>query len=133
MEELLILFLQMIAQFLGQILGSGMLDSVTWAWEKSYKDDSPRSRGCALILIMLVLGGLLGGLSVWLVPHTLLPWAWLRIANLIIGPAISAWVSWRIAKWRQSCGHDTDAQTHALIAGAACTGMVLVRFVAGAR
>lgn len=130
MEELLILLLQAFGEVLFQILGSGLLDLLTWTWEK---EDSPRSRGCTLVLVMLVLGGLLGWLSIWLVPHTLLPWAWLRIANLVIGPAISASVSWRIASWRRGRGYDTDPRIHALIAGAACASMVLVRFVGSVR
>lgn len=130
MEELIILVLQAFGEVLFQIVGSGLLDLLTWTWGK---DDSPRSRGCTLVLVMGLLGALLGWLSVWLVPHALLPWAWLRFANLVIGPAISAWVSWRIAKWRQGRGYDTDPRTHALIAGVACAGMVLVRFVGGVR
>lgn len=130
MEELLILILQIFGEVVLQILGSGMLDVMTWSWEN---EDSLRSQGCALVLIMCILGGLLGWLSVWMVPHTLLPWAWLRIANLLIGPASSAWVSWRIAKWRMKRGAHTDPSTHAQIAGLACAGMVVVRFVMATR
>ncbi len=130
MEELLILLLQVFGEVLFQILGSGLLDLLTWAWDA---EDSPPSRGCTLVLIMLVLGGLLGWLTVWLVQHTLLPWGWLRMMNLVVGPLLSAWVSWRIARWRQNQGHDTDPKLHALMAGVACAGIVLVRFVGGVR
>lgn len=126
MEELLILLLQVFGEVLFQILGSGLLDLLTWAWEG---DDSPRSRGCALVMVMVALGGLMGWLTVWLLPHTLLPWSWLRIANLVTGPLISAWFSWRVARWRQERGADTDPRLHATIAGSVCLGMVIVRFV----
>lgn len=130
MEELLILLLQVFAEVFFQIIGSGLLDLLTWTWET---DDSQRSRDCALVLVMLVLGGSLGWLTVRLVPHTMLPWGWLRMINLVAGPICSAWISWRIASWRQGRGYDTDPKLHALIAGSACLGMVMVRFVLCAR
>jgi len=36
---------------------------------------------------------------------------------------------WRIAWWRHYRGHETSPGTHALMAGMACLGMVLVRFI----
>ena len=130
MEELLILLLQVFAEVFFQIIGSGLLDLLTWTWDT---DDSQRSRGCALVLVMLVLGGSLGWLTVRLVPHTMLPWGGLRMINLVAGPICSAWISWRIASWRQGRGYDTNPKLHALIAGSACFGLVMVRFVLCAR
>jgi hypothetical protein len=130
MEEVLILLLQVFGEVLFQILGSGLLDLLTWSWER---EDSPRSRGCTIALVLFIVGGLLGWLSIWLVPHSLLPWGWLRMINLVIGPICSAWFSWRLARWRQGRGHDTDPKLHALIAGSACFGMVVVRFMLCAR
>jgi hypothetical protein len=126
MEELLILLLQVFGEVLFQILGSGLLDLLTWSWER---EDSPRSRGCAIALVLFIVGGLLGWLSLLLVPHSLLPWGWLRMANLVIGPVASGWMSYRIAQWRQRRGYETSPGTHALMAGMACLGMVLVRLV----
>ena len=124
-EEFMILLFQVFGEVLLQILGSGMVDGLTWVWEA---DDTPRSRGCALLLVMIALGGLLGWLTVYLVPHTMLPWGWLRMMNLITGPLSSSWVSWKVAHVRKAHGQDTDPRLHALIAGSACFGIVVVRF-----
>jgi hypothetical protein len=45
----------------------------------------------------------------------------------------SAWVSWRIAVWRKCHDPDVHPGHHALGAGLACLGFVLVRFTWGVR
>jgi hypothetical protein len=126
LEELLIVILQVCFETLFQVFGSGLLDLFTWGWEKPAE---PTHRGCIQVPLVLAAGMLLGWLSLWLLPHSLLPYSWLRCANLFIGPALSAWIGWRIASWRVACGQRTDPATHAWISGVACIGMVVVRFV----
>jgi hypothetical protein len=130
MEELLILILQGFAEVLLQMLGSGLLDVLTWGIEG---DDNRPSRGCTLGILLFAAGCGLGWLSLWLAPHNLLPWGWLRIANLVIGPMLSAWLSWWIARWRQRRDPEVVPRHHVISAALACLGLVLVRFTWGVR
>lgn len=130
MEEALILILQCIAEVLLQAFGSGFLDSLLF-WRKE-----PSSRSGVLIGIFLslfVIGGFLGWLSLFLVHHTLLPWGWLRMANLIVGPVSSGYVSWLIARWHQKKNPEVHPWFHAGVAAALCFGFVIFRFTFGER
>ena len=75
----------------------------------------------------------MGGLSLWLMPHCLLPWAWLRIANVVLGPLSFGWISWIFATWRAERHRDVVPWHHAVGAVAACLGWVLVRFTRSIR
>ena len=130
MEDILLILLQGIAEIFIQVFGSGILDLFTW---RSESRDAHPSRGWILGSLLFIAGCLLGWLSLLLMPHNLVPWGWLRMANLIIGPALSGWVSWRIAYWRQQRNPEVVPRHHAISAAMACLGMVLVRFMWGVR
>lgn len=130
MEEILVLILQCVAELLLQALGSGALDFMTWSWDGG---DSGVSRGCLLGILLFVAGGILGGLSLLVLTHHLLPYGWMRMANLVMGPACSGWASWFLVRWRKSRYSDADPGSHGLGAALACLGFVLVRFTWGIR
>ena len=125
MEELLLLIVQVIVEVFAESLTGGLLDALSWFWEASY--EKPTLRWLRYPL-MVFLGGLIGGLTVWLFPRTLLPFGWLRIANLIVAPVISGLCSRQIARWRQAKGYAIDPDAHGLLAASACLGIVAVRF-----
>ena len=134
MEDLLVIILQACGEIFFQFFCAGALDWLILFWDDdSRRTNVPGAFAISLIVIMGAVGALIGWLSLFFVPHTLLPWPWLRIANLIIAPWISAYVSWRIATWRRTRDAIASPGTHALIAGAACAGLVAVRFVGGLR
>ena len=128
MEELLILIFQPLLEIFAQILASGLIDLLGWGRDVESRHDSS---GCAVGLLLFILGCGLGWLSLLLIPHTLLPWAWLRIANLIVGPLVSGWISWRISVLRKRTNKWVSPSRHAWFAALACFGIVLVRFSFG--
>ena len=130
MEEILILLLQGLAELLLQILGSGMLDFCGW-WADGL--DGTLSRAWMTTFGLFVAGCAMGGLSLWLMPHSLLPWAWLRIVNVVLGPVSSGWISWMFATWRAQRHRNVVPWHHAVGAAAACLGVVLIRFTWGIR
>ena len=130
MEEILILIIQPLLELLAQVLASGLMDLLTWRLDSKRDEESS---GFIIGLILFLLGCGLGWLSLLVVPHTLLPWAWLRVANLVAGPFISAWVAWKIGKHRLLCDHWTSPSRHAWYAASSCFGIVLVRFAFGLR
>lgn len=130
MEEALILILQFIAEVLFQAFGSQLLDfSLFWRKEPS----SQASVLIGIFLSLFVIGGFLGWLSLFPLHHTLLPWGWLRMANLIVGPVSSGYVSWLIARWHQKKNPDVHPWFHAAVAAVICFGFVLFRFTFGER
>lgn len=130
MEELLIVVLQGLLELAMQLLCSVPLSAWSWRGEP----DCPESRRGCLVLALLVLAGAgLGWLSLLVVPVCVLPWPWLRLANLVVAPVLSGLCSWWIANWRARAGAGGHPGAHALRSGLACTAFVLVRFLWGGR
>jgi hypothetical protein len=50
----------------------------------------------------IVLGGLLGGVSVWLFPHKFAVPIWLQVANLVVSPVVMGLVMVGVGRWRAS-------------------------------
>lgn len=75
----------------------------------------------------LILGAVLGGLSLLVFPHALIPSGWMRIANLILAPSLSGYFSMLIAKWKR---HDKEeVGFHVIRSVLFTTALVVVRFV----
>jgi hypothetical protein len=125
MEELLMLLLQGLVEFVLQIIGSNLLDGVFW-WGDLAELSPPR--GCIPFLLAFAGGGLLGWLSLLVAPHTLMHTPALRIGNVLISPLLSGWIAWRLACWRRRRQQRVVPWFHACTAGLACLGLVLVRF-----
>ena len=121
MEELLIPLLQVFIEIFLEFLIYFGLDVAT------VRDDRGQLNGFSLSVIFAVIGGLLGGLATWIHPHTVLPFAWLRIANLIVGPLVAGLLSAWIASWRQRRGRQRDPVLHFFMAFSFVLGYNLVR------
>ena len=93
MEELLILVLQVVIQFLGELLGYTSWVLIWW-----YKDRWSRTH---IGISMLIVGGLLGGVFNLIHPHLLLPTFGLRVGALFLGPFVAGGISWSLTRWRQ--------------------------------
>jgi hypothetical protein len=76
--------------------------------------DSKWDRGCGVLVFHVCIGGLCGWISTLLAPKLILPWAALRIANLVIAPAIDAAISYALALLARSRGNDWSPPDHAL-------------------
>lgn len=127
MEEFLIVILQAMFEIVWQSLfyfpfdlpssGSGRKDEGLWGW-------------LALFVVVGTLAGIL--LTLWQ-PHVLLPFAWLRIVNLVLGPVLAGSVSYWLAKQRQKRDECVMPWKHFAYASAFTTGVVTIRFIMAAR
>jgi hypothetical protein len=81
-EEVLAVILQVVFEIGFQVLISGGVDLAAAASRRS-------PSGCGWAVGHAVVGGLCGWLSTLLFQHLVLPFAWLRIVNLIIGPFVA--------------------------------------------
>lgn len=85
MEEVLVIVFQVFFELIFNVLGSGLLDMAS----RSTSSSSRTEEGCGVFFLHAAVGGGLGFVSTLLVPHLILPFAWMRIANLIVGPFIA--------------------------------------------
>ena len=95
MEELLIPILQVLLELFLEFLFYFGLDFAT------VSDDRRQPNGFTMSVIFGLIGAGIGGLATWIHPHSVLPFAWLRVANLIIGPFIAGLLSAGIATWQE--------------------------------
>lgn len=96
MEEILILIIQFLVEVIAPVLVELPFD---WIARKSTSDSVFHY---FFYIATFAIGGLIGGLSVWLFPHSMIHWQWLRCANLILAPLLSYTLSTRLAKARGS-------------------------------
>lgn len=85
----------------------------------------------ALGIVAIVLGAILGGLSLLVWPHTFVASSNLRIVNLMLAPAISAVSAFQIAKARQGSGVKTSSLRHAVATGLFTFGLTAIRMAFG--
>jgi hypothetical protein len=69
-------------------------------------------RGCGWFLLHAVIGGFLGFLSALIAPKLLLPYAALRIANLLVAPLVAGGIAYSFARWAKSRGNAYDPESH---------------------
>ena len=117
MEELLVPILQLLVEFVLQMLVYGGLDVI------SFHDDRGENKGCVLVGVFLVLGGLIGGIVTWIHPHPMLTYPWLRLTNLIVAPFFAGGLSYLIARWRKQ-----EPWIHVLMAFSFVLGYNVVRY-----
>lgn len=106
MEEVVAVFFQVFFELLIQLLGSS---GISWA-----SGDDKFDRGCGYFLLHSLAGGGLGWLSTVIAPHLVLPYAWLRISNLILAPLVSGSISYGFASLANSRGRKWDPTSHFL-------------------
>jgi len=104
MEELIALFIQFVVEVLLEVLGTLPWDMLSYRW-----DDRT---GCSLVLLTLLAGGAVGGISVLIFPHTMLHHGWSRMGNLIVAPLLSGGMAWLMAKRRERRGRAVPELRH---------------------
>jgi hypothetical protein len=124
MEDLLILILQALGEFIFEVLSWWPWD---WAWRSYDRTDDPNP-GWAAALLSIGIGAALGWLSLFLFPAVLVKWAWLRITLLFVSPIISGLMSFHFAQGRRKDFEHVDPTFHFWIGLCFSVGFVWVRF-----
>lgn len=96
MEELLIVLIQFLIEVIGQAVIQIPFDCSCRIKERERAEDSP----IAISMVFLVIGGIVGWISIVLIPGTLIEIPALRILNLAITPLLGGYISYRIAQWQ---------------------------------
>jgi hypothetical protein len=123
--------LLIVLQFFGEVL----LEVLIWVpfdWPRPEARDRSGS-GSTWTFLYLLIGALMGGVSLLIVPHVLLPYPWLRMLNLVVAPITCGLVSWQIAKWRARFGRDLQPLNHLWYGAAFALGVAVVRFIGANR
>ncbi len=124
MEQLLVLIVEVFFEILLNVLGNGLFDWPTQGRARSRQGES-------IVLpcfLWFLFASFLGWLSLFVLPHALITVSALRMANLLVAPAVSAAIAWWIADWR-SYWHSNITPRYYLWKSFWFTlGMVLVRF-----
>lgn len=94
MEELLVIIIQFLIEVVGQALIQVPFDCGYRRHEK------PESNVGVTAFLFLLVGGLVGWMSVELVPGTLIHIPALRVANLVATPFVGGLIGYHIAKWQ---------------------------------
>ena len=132
MEEFLVILLQFVFEVLLQALAE-------LPWDAFIGTGSSRSGGSEAydglwIVLSLIAGAALGGASLLLFPTTLLHWGGLRMANLVVAPAVSAYISLFFTRRRSAeTTPRTNGTTRAVCAACFTFALAIVRFTYAAR
>lgn len=105
MEEFLAIAFQLVFEVVIQMLGS---PGISWAGNSKW------DRGWTVLTFHIVVGGLCGWLSTLIAPKLILPFAALRLANLLIAPLVAGAVSYGFAKLANAHGNDWSPTDHAI-------------------
>jgi hypothetical protein len=106
-EEILVVFVQFLAE--------GLLNTLVYLpfeLPMSRNEKTGERTGCGWHVVYLVLGGVVGAISVLVVPHLLLRSPSMRIANLLIAPLLGGGFSWSLTTIRRSWGSAVSPLTH---------------------
>jgi hypothetical protein len=116
-EEIAAALVQVFIEFFLQFVVYFGIDVVSLQTERS------RSYGCTILGLIALAGMALGGVVNWMHPQPVLPYPWLRLANLVVGPILAGGLSAAIARWRSR-----DPWFHFWMAFCFVLGYNLVRF-----
>lgn len=125
MEEFLVLLLQFLAELVMNIVSSGL------DWPTSTSDRSDQHSRLWVRSGWLFLGGVLGYASVWILPHTILGHAWLRLINMGLSPVIAGFLSRQFAS--RFGDEAAIPRNHFWNAFCCSLGFVLMRFAYASR
>ena len=93
MEELLIAIVQFLIEVLAQAL-------VQLPFDLAAPNRPSVPARTFRYVAFLLLGGVIGGLSIVLIPRTMLQYGALRIANVIVAPLVAGYVASRVTEFR---------------------------------
>jgi len=124
MEDLLIVILQCVFEFLLEIFFYSPLDWLPWDWPKGLFG---KCLGCFII------GCSLAGLSVLLFKYTWISHPVLRMANLVFAPVASAFIAQALARHRSEMSRPIIPRNSFWQAFWFTFGVVLVRFIYATR
>lgn len=128
MEELLIVILQFLFEFVMNVLANLPFD-----WPSRTRKVPEPSAITLLCLLWFAGGCLLAWTSLLVVRHTLIAIPELRVANLLLAPVASAYLSRAIAERRSGLNPNIVPRNHFWQAFWFTLGLVLVRFAYATR
>ena len=125
MEEVLVVVLQGLVEFLVEML-------IYFGIDLPWRRDDGRA-GCGWVVLLLLLGAGCGWAADLLWPRLLLPYFWLRLANLAVAPLAAGALSWAVADRRRRRGAALIPVSHFWSAFAFTLAFNVVRFAFGQR
>lgn len=108
-----------------------MLIELPWDLAVYGSEKRACSSPVALGIFSLLVGGLIGWLTLFVHPQALIQSGAVRMANLVVGPAVSAGVAWLMSRRRVRHGAAVNSILHAACAFCFTLGLVMVRFAYG--
>jgi len=105
LAEILIAVVQLLGEILLQVLAEVLAESGLKALREAVRPSKP-ARPLVAAIGYILLGALLACLSLWPLPYSFAHHTWLRLANLVIAPAIAGWVLVAVGRWRVGRGQD---------------------------
>lgn len=97
----------------------------------SIRSERGGSAGCVLFGVFAAIGAGLGAAVNRLHPNPVLPFAGLRLANLVVAPLLAGGASWWLTRWRRR--PDRDPTLHFWLAFGFVLAFNLVRFIYATR
>jgi hypothetical protein len=125
-EEVLVLILQGLFEVGLEVF---FYAGLAWPWPNDKQDSAGFWAGGGVLFF--VVGGVLGLLFTLIFPKLLLPYGWLRMANLVLAPAASGLFAWYVARWRRTRTPGVVPQQHAVFAVLFTLAFAAVRFAYG--
>ena len=131
MEELLIVIFQFTFEILLQVLAELPWDLFLGSRQTT---STPQSNSGLWIVLSLIAGGSIGGLSLFVFPTALLHWRSARMANLIVAPTVSALASLYFSRsFTARRGNRSNPNIRAICAACFTFALAIIRFTYASR
>ena len=128
MEEVIVLVLQWIIEVLFEIATYFPFDLIGHS-----RDSGAKTTFGGWVFAYAIIGIAIGVTINWIHPQIFLQSSVFRIANIIIAPFLSGYLSYRLSKWRSLKNPEIKPGRHFFFAAAFTLGIVFVRFFYGTR
>jgi len=123
MEDFLVSLLQFLFEFVFEVLGNWPFD-----WAVSWKSREKADAQAGWCIIWFLLGGGLAAISILILHRTWISHPALRIANLVLAPIVSGFISQALARRRQRRRSEIVPRNHFWQAFWFTLGIVFTRF-----